>query len=119
MLLVAIDAHSKGIEVGVGSTLSASMTVSHLVAMFSTHGIPTEIVSDNGPCFRSKELQQFTENNCTRVIYTTPYHPASNGQAEQAVGVVKKALEKGPRTATLRRLVTFLLSWSCHTDTQM
>ena len=111
MLLVAIDTHSKWIEVGVGNTSSASITLSHSVAMFSTHGIPKEIVSDNGPCFRSKEFQQFTENKGIWVIYTTPYHPASNRQAEWAVGVVKKALEKGPRTATLgQRLATFLLS---------
>ena len=76
MLLVAIDTHSKWIKVGVGSTSSASMTVSHLVAMFSTHGIPKEIVSNNGPYFRSKEFLQFSENNGIRVIYTTPYHPA-------------------------------------------
>jgi transposase InsO family protein len=52
------------------------------------------IVSDNAPGFSSDTLRGFLERNSVKHLFAAPYHPASNGQAERAVRVVKQALRK-------------------------
>ncbi len=81
--LVLIDAYSKWLEVKVVSTATSSATIQHLRDMFSTHGLPEVLISDNGSCFTSQEFKQFTKLNGIRHVCTAPYHPASNGQAER------------------------------------
>ena len=43
---------------------------------------------------RSAEFEQFLALNGIRHIPSSPYHPASNGQAKQAVQTVKKGGQK-------------------------
>ena len=52
------------------------------------------MVSDNGPCFISKEFKDFLRKNGVMHITSAPYHPASNGMAERAVRIVKEGLWK-------------------------
>ena len=42
--------------------------------MFAIHGIPQEIVTDNGPQFRN-EFRNFTQQLDIKHITTSPYHP--------------------------------------------
>ena len=57
-------------------------------------GLPHIIRSDKGPCYSSKEFQQFLE--CYSIMHQTgsPNHPRSNGFAERMVGVAKKLMDK-------------------------
>ena len=50
-----------------------------LLKMFAIHGIPQEIVSDNGPQFRS-EFKECTRNLDIRHTTSSPYHPQGNGK---------------------------------------
>ena len=59
MLLVIIDAHSKWMEVHVMTSSSAKETIENLQITFSQLGLPTTVVSDNGPCFGKEEFKQF------------------------------------------------------------
>ena len=65
--------------------------------LFSTHGIPEQIVSDNGPQLTSKEFENYCQGQNIEHIFTPPYHPNSNGEAERFVQTFKKTLEKGTR----------------------
>ena len=58
-------------------------------------GLPHIIRSDNGPCYNSKEFQQFPQ--CYNITHQTssPNHPRSNGFVERMVGVAKKLMDKG------------------------
>lgn len=67
-------------------------------------GIPEEIMSDNGPQFISAAYKEFLRMNGIKQTLTPPYHPASNGQAERAVQIVKQALEA--RLQDNKKLVT-------------
>ena len=49
--LVVVDAKSKWLEVLRVSSTTAEATVQALRVLFATHGLPEEIVSDNGPQF--------------------------------------------------------------------
>ncbi len=85
-LLVLVDAHSKWLEVLETTATTSACTIQKLQLMFSTHGLPEMLVTDNGPAFVSEVFQAFLRRNGVRHIRSSPYHPASNGLAERAVG---------------------------------
>lgn len=92
--LVIVDAHSKWIEVAkVGST-SASSVIGCLRRLFARFGLPKRIVTDNGPPFSSAEFETYLQGNGIRHSAVAPYHPASNGAAENAVRTIKRVLKK-------------------------
>ena len=94
LLLVAIDAYSKWPEVHVVSSTSAQQTIDKLRGMFACHGLPTTLVFDNGSPFQSAEFHKFMTANGILHRRVPPYHPASNGLAENMVKTVKHALSK-------------------------
>ena len=61
---------------------------------FATHGLPEEVVSDNGPHFTSTNFAEFTCKHGIKHTLVPPYHPESSEAAESSVRVVKDALIK-------------------------
>ena len=56
-------------------------------------GFPTTLVSDNGPQFTAGMFKEkMTKWGVTHKL-TPPYHPASNGLAKRAVGLLKDKLK--------------------------
>lgn len=93
-ILVIVDTFSKWIEAKIMKTTTAKVLNESLRSFFSTFGLPTQIVSDNGPPFTSKEFIEFCTNSGIQVLKSPPYHPESNGSAERAVQTVKSSLKK-------------------------
>ena len=54
LLLVTIDAYSRYPEVEIVWSKAASSTIPELDKIFSTHGIPYKVISDNGPPMDTK-----------------------------------------------------------------
>ena len=99
-----MDSYSKWVEVFAMKKCTASEVIQKLRQVFGTFGLPCEMVSDNGPPFKSKTLKLFCEVNKIKCPDIPTYHPQSNGSAERMVGTVKKALKKcymDPRNRTL------------------
>ena len=97
MFLIIVYAYSKWLEVVPVPTTNTAQTVRVLRQVFSTHGIPEIIVSDNGTAFTSSEFKIFTRQNGIRHITSAPYHPSTNGLAERAVQTFKQGMRKsGP-----------------------
>ena len=65
MILVTTDAYSKWIDAQVVTTVTASVTIEHLRTLFSTHGLPEVLVSDNDTQFMSTEFEEFVRKNGT------------------------------------------------------
>ena len=63
-------------------------------------GFPITIVSDNGPQFISKDFADKMAKWGIKHVLTPPYHPASNGLADKAVGTIKNHLKKMDVSAT-------------------
>ena len=93
-MLILVDSHSKWVEVYPMKTTTTTKTLDILRRLFSSYGIPEEIVSDNGPQFTSSEFQDCMTKNGIKHTKVPPYHPASNGAAERTVQTVKRALTK-------------------------
>ena len=68
MFLVVIDARTTWIELCPVSSASSETTVRKLLHIFSIHGLPLTIVSDNGTPFTGEEFQKFLTMNGIRHI---------------------------------------------------
>ncbi|XP_063827130.1 uncharacterized protein K02A2.6-like [Ostrinia nubilalis] len=95
--LVLIDAYSKWIEICQMNTTTANSVINKLREIFARFGIPRQIVSDNGPPFSSEEFRLFLMHNGMEHLLSAPYHPASNGAAENAVKTCKMVITKAVR----------------------
>ena len=81
---------------------STSAAVCAELAIIVTElGLPHIIRSDNGPCYNSKEFQQFLQ--CYNITHHTssPHHPRSNGFVERMVRVAKKLMDKAGKEEKL------------------
>ena len=94
MFLLLMDAHSKWMEVHPMASITAKATIQSLRNIFAQFGLPERIVTDNGPTFVSTEFKDFLQRNSVIHTTTSPYHPSSNGMAEQAVQTFKNGLKK-------------------------
>ena len=104
-----MDAHSKWPEIVEMNSTTSQRTISELRKMFAAHGLPQQLVSDNGPQFISDEFATFMKSNGIKHIRCAPYHPASNGAVERLVQTFKKAMKAS--TDTSFALASFLLSY--------
>ncbi|KAK2183299.1 hypothetical protein NP493_317g02103 [Ridgeia piscesae] len=57
--LVVVDYTSNYPEVAKLEDLSSTNTISHMKSIMARHGLPSVVVSDNGPQFSSREFRQF------------------------------------------------------------
>ncbi|KAB2611825.1 S ribonuclease [Pyrus ussuriensis x Pyrus communis] len=56
------------------------------------HGVPVSIVSDRDPRFTSKFWVAFQEALGTRLLYSTAYHPQTDGQSERTIQTLEDML---------------------------
>ena len=118
LFIVLVDAHSKWLEVAVVSSCSSLCAIKFLRNVFATHGIPDQLVSDNGSAFTSSEFKEFVNRNGIRHTTSAPYHPASNSLAERAVQTFKSALIKsGGDVETSLACFLFTYRLTPHTTT--
>ena len=92
--IVIVDYYSQFIELRTLSTTSSKTVITHMKEVFSRQGTPCELVTDNGPQFASREFQEFAKEWDFKHTTTSPYHPQSNGLAENAVKIVKNLIRK-------------------------
>ena len=90
--LIIVDSHSKWLEVVPVRSTTASKTIDVLRGLFASHGLPEEVVTDNGLQFTAHELKTFLEMDGIKHMRVAPYHPASSGAAERCVQMVKQHL---------------------------
>ena len=110
---IVVDAHSKWAEVVEMPQTTTARTIAVLRHLFATHGIPEQIVSDNGPQFTSNDFAEFTKTNGIKHTRSSPYHPATNGEAERFVRTFKEAMKtgKGDGLTLAHRVENFLLTY--------
>ncbi|KAM2129058.1 hypothetical protein ACFX1R_008778 [Malus domestica] len=56
------------------------------------HGVPVNIISDRDPRFTSKFLIAFQEALGTKLLYSTAYHPQTDGQSERTIQTLEDML---------------------------
>ncbi len=109
----------KWIVVELMPSITSAKTIEKLRMIFSTHGLPQKLVTDNRANFTSSEFLQFTEKNGIKHVTLAPYYPSTNGLAERAVQTFKRAIERMHNLPIQDRLSKFLLTYRLtpHTTT--
>lgn len=108
-MLLVVDAFSKWLEVIPVTSMTANVGIRSLSRLFTTFGLPDVIVSNNGAQFTSAEFQRFTEELGIHHITSSPFHPATNGEAERMVRTTKDSLRRLGTGNFLDQLTEFLL----------
>ncbi|BHF65205.1 hypothetical protein SprV_0200821500 [Sparganum proliferum] len=110
--IILVDAYSKWPEIAPLNPTTASATIAFLRRIFSQHGLPEVLVSDNGSQFTSSSFEDFCRQHNIQHLRSPPYHPQSNGQAERFVHTFKRALLKARGEGTADEIVqAFLFSY--------
>ena len=91
-----VDYYSRYIEVQKLKSTTSTSVVTALKELFSRHGVPSTVVSDNGPQLSSYEMKEFAESYRFTHCTSSPHYPQSNGEAERAVKTAKGLLEHSP-----------------------
>ena len=94
MFFILVDAFSKWPEIHILKDITSKTTIKKLKEIFSIFGLPRTLVSDNGTSLTSLEFESFLKENGIFHKLSAPYHPATNGQAERYVQILKHSLEK-------------------------
>ena len=127
MYLIVVDAYSKWPEViRMSSSTSTRETTKVLLSLFSKHGLPDKLVSDNTPQFTSEEFKEFMSNCGILHIETAPYHPKTNGEAERFVQTFKNFLKGADHDKSMNQrqideaILKFLMTYRCtpHSGTE-
>ena len=90
-LLVVIDRCSRFPEVEIVKSTKASIVIPKLDRIFSVHGIPDVIKTDNGPPFNGEE--NYVKTLGIKLELPTPLWPKGNAEAERFMQPLCKALK--------------------------
>ena len=107
--LCTVDYYSSYFEINPPKSKTASEVIHTLKRHFSRHGIPSKLMSDNGPPFNSYEFQQFASNYDMEHVTSSPHYPQSNGKVENAIKTAKSLLKKSK--AARSDIYLALLEW--------
>ena len=92
--LIIVDYHSRFFEVAKLPDTKSTTVITHTKSAFARHGIPSELISDNGPQYSSKEFELFAKQWEFKHTTVSPLNPQANGLVEKAVQTVKNLLTK-------------------------
>ena len=82
-VLVIADYFSRYYEVElIMRSTTSEKFIECLEKIFTTHGLPQSLRSDNGPQFRSEVFERYLEDNDIEHRKTTPLWPQANGEVE-------------------------------------
>ncbi|CAB3977618.1 Transposon Tf2-9 poly [Paramuricea clavata] len=88
--LVLTDQYSQYPEVEMVTSTSTIPVTKKLKKIFSTHGIPRILQTDNGPPFNGEQFQTFAEDMGFHHKRVTPIHPKAQGQVENFNKLINK-----------------------------
>ena len=92
--LLVEDYYSRNVEI---STVSKHVNIIDTILkmrVFSRHGIPDILFSDNGPPIDSNKFHDFAADWGFQHITSSPKYPQSNGEVERAVKTMKMIVKK-------------------------
>ena len=92
--VILVDYYSKYIDVQKLAAETTSSIIEAVTQVFSCHGLPKTLHSDNGPQFSSMEFKNFCREHGIQHETSSPHFQSSNGEAERAVQTVKRLWSK-------------------------
>jgi hypothetical protein len=90
--LIAIDPYTRYPFFMTTRHLTSDAVISSLKKLFKEVGVPHEILSDNGPAFKSKDYLQFLQSLNIKRLLITPEWPRANGIAERMMKNINRVI---------------------------
>ncbi|CAH8637620.1 unnamed protein product [Dicrocoelium dendriticum] len=107
--LVLVDSFTKWPDVIPVNNPTAQHTINELEKLFRYFSLPEVLVTDNGTQFTSTSFREWCKEKGIHQMFSPPYHPQLNGQAERFVDTFKRALCKaGQKRASQDAIQAFL-----------
>lgn len=97
MVLLIVDSYTKWPEAFIMKSMDTKSTVDKFRECFSRFGLSEVVVTDNAMQFCSSEFSDFLTKNGIKHETSPPFHPATNGFAENAVRSFKSGMMKALR----------------------
>eukprot|EP00731_Ephydatia_muelleri_P000002 Em0001g2a len=101
--LLIIDYFSRYVELSKLSATTSQDVINHMKSIFARHGIPNEVVSDNGPQFSSNVCHSFAGEYGFVHTTSSPRYPQGNGEAERALRAMEQKDKQKQKTDFDRR----------------
>ena len=95
--LVISDYYSDFLELEHLRSPSSVCVIRKLKAHFTRHGIPEQLVTNNGSQFTSRDFLRFAKDWNFEYLTSSPQHSQGIGKAESAEKKAKKILKKEDR----------------------
>ena len=89
MYLVVVDAYSKWPEVIIRHSTTSKSTIGALRTLFTQHGLPKVIVSDNATNFVSEEFTQFCQGNGIKHMVLNPCQTVERSESPIQTGFIE------------------------------
>ena len=108
--LACTDYYSRYIDIVQLPQITSKAVVSALKSVFTRHGVPEVVTSDNGTQFTSQEFRKFTKEWNFIHETSSPHFPQANGKAENGVKIAKAILrQEDPLLAILMYRTTLIV----------
>ncbi|XP_028415703.1 uncharacterized protein K02A2.6-like [Dendronephthya gigantea] len=92
--VIITDYTSKYIEIERLTDKSSQSVINKIKKIFTRHGIPKEVYTDNGPEYTAQAFKQFAKEWDFKHVTSSPHFAQSNGFVERAIQTVKKSFKK-------------------------
>jgi len=99
-IVVLVDYFTGWVEAESHKRIESKDIIKFLSTVFSRHGIPELLITDNGPQFISAQTKGFLDIYGIYMLPATPYHPETNGKVEnrnKEIGKYLRLLSKKER----------------------
>ncbi|XP_055899833.1 uncharacterized protein LOC129928659 [Biomphalaria glabrata] len=93
-ILTVVDVATRWPEAIPLRNINTETVIEALTSIFCRIGLPTEILSDQGPQFTSELYNQVCNFFSVKPVHSTIYHPSSNGMVERLNSSLKSFLRK-------------------------
>ncbi|XP_046862423.1 uncharacterized protein K02A2.6-like [Xenia sp. Carnegie-2017] len=92
--LLMVDYYSGFFEIDYLLNTTSKTVITKMKSQIVRYGIFEDLITDNGPQFRSKEFRAFSLQYGFKHTTSSPGYPKSNGMSERAVQTAKAIIKK-------------------------
>lgn len=92
-ILVVVDYYSRYYEYAIMKSTTTGKVIDALEEMFSRHGLPLTMKSDNGPQFISEEFKAYCLQNGIKRVKVMPKWAQANGEVERQNQSILKRIQ--------------------------
>ena len=103
--LLVVDITSRFPVVRILSSKTANSVINALKGIYCDFGLLKRVLSDNGPCFKSRNFIEFHEKLGINVEKSSAYNNQSIGSVERMVQTIKQIMNKNVENAWLAMLI--------------